>query len=215
MSQVSSARNTTTSTNRGWPVTKDAHAWVEAYDETVGWTIVESTPGAGTPSTAPPASARRIWENLRSWLHRMRVRIQHGGLLWIGAAGLAILKTPWGAGLTVILIVVAFLAIRRRWSKPGDQAEEPAVSELHRLLIRMDRRLARIAFPRGSSETLNQFSDRIRQEFSRNSHLLAIARWYRLYALVRYRNPLDFDAVEQLRRELADIDHAMIGSRAS
>ncbi|MBW3543893.1 MAG: transglutaminase-like domain-containing protein, partial [Planctomycetes bacterium] len=179
---------------------KDAHAWVEAWDDQRGWQIVEATPPAGQPLGEQISAATGFWEWLRLGFHRFRIRLKQEGLrgllaaLWSFATSIP--------GVLILLTLALYLRKRlagrtsgRRRAKPV----EPHLRELHELLARLDRRLAACGFRRVAGETLHQFAARLEAAAGNDVDLLTAATWYRRYAGARYGSVHTADPATMLR----------------
>ncbi|MBN2311318.1 MAG: transglutaminase domain-containing protein, partial [Candidatus Hydrogenedentes bacterium] len=175
---------------------KDAHAWVEAYDDARGWVIVEATPGDGVPGASPPNRLARLWDGVMFALARLR-RADFASII----SGLLrlLISVP---GLLIIAAAVGVLLLRN-WRKrvraAGRRPVDPAVAALHRLLAQMDARLQPRGLVRGPAETCHRFARRIAAEPDAPDVLPAAAAWYAEYAAVRFRPPIEPEAVERLR----------------
>lgn len=187
---------------------RDAHAWVEAYDESAGWITVEATPASGLPSAAPSSAAWQFWEYLRDRLRRLCIRIQQGGIQWLLTALVALLARLPGRLLLCGAALLAALFVLRKWWGRRPTRLNPLLTQLHRLLARMDARLRKLGLRRRDNETLHQFADRVHADANVPGARHHAAHWYRRYAAVRYGGPLDADTIEQLAAAL-DADVAL------
>ena len=148
---------------------KDAHAWVEAYDDRTGWTIVEATPAAGVPSTQA-GFLGQLWDAAKFGFYRVRAAIADGGLPAVAAlltiAGKWFLTNTVGrCVLALALAVIGVVLVRRfRNRKRPRKQVDPAIRVLNRLLAQMDKRLKRHGLVRRPTEPLRSFADRITNE---------------------------------------------------
>lgn len=156
---------------------RDAHAWVEAYDETAGWVTVEATPAAGVPPAQPPPWLARFGKQLGDFSLVVRDMVQVNGVEWLVRSVVLI---------SALGLLVFFLHSRRLWFRRVRAIRDPAFARLHKLLDRMDRRLQRRGITRQPGETLNQFAERVGTEYGHDADLCLDAQWYQLYASVRY-----------------------------
>jgi transglutaminase-like putative cysteine protease len=185
---------------------KDAHAWVEAWDDQHGWVTVDATPAEGVPSALDASTERQLWEFVRDHARTLWSRLQRGDLQ---AAALALVQLLWSP-LTLIVgavagsVVALRLMIRRRRSQLHATAD-PQYLELSRLLSRMDRRLRRRKLTRHTGETLHQFATRVCASEPGDQTLAAIADWYRQYAALRYAGQVERPSIQRLRTTLADL----------
>jgi protein-glutamine gamma-glutamyltransferase len=164
---------------------KDAHAWVEAYVDPKGWTVVETTPDSGIPQTHETSSLlARTWEAVTSYVRDVTFRTRRLGLLYL-------LK-----GILSNRILVFCLAIVAAWSgwriAKGWRAtrpietESPHQKELRRLLTLLDKLAARHQFVRRANETIGQFADRIDRAPDLSATDRPMAQIYRQYAALRF-----------------------------
>ncbi|QDV46171.1 Protein-glutamine gamma-glutamyltransferase [Stieleria neptunia] len=183
---------------------RDAHAWVEAYDEiSQQWFPVEATVGRtyrtllteeSLMSTTDGAQDGFLAGEEDQSLFGMIV----GRLLSFRATdSLTFLFRI--AQLPLFCIVVALLWIRHRQKQKA--GSDPMEFESRQMLHRVDRKLRKHALIRDRSETLHQFAARVeavageRREAA--SFLTTAAQWYRAYAAARYRGrmPTPMDVV--------------------
>jgi transglutaminase-like putative cysteine protease len=175
---------------------RDAHAWVEAYEPGTGWITVEPTPPAGVPGAGGLEPAP-WWSEAAYQANLFRVRVfaalqqgdLRGALAVLGealldVAGLA--ARGWWLWLPVAVVAALWL-LRARLAaalpRLPRRAPRPAPADRPRLaaLGRVDRAARRAGYRRAAFETPHQFARRI------DTALPEAARWYRAYALVRYR----------------------------
>ncbi|MBI4559278.1 MAG: transglutaminase domain-containing protein [Candidatus Hydrogenedentes bacterium] len=166
---------------------RDAHAWVEAYLEGRGWTLVEATPGSGVPSGQASQWAQ-LWDYVK-YLPRAALELfkTQGisavatwitGRLWKGVIYIGT-SLP---GLLVISIVALFATHRiLRHLRRSPKASDLHFAPLRRLLAKLDHHLAKQGLVRAGSETLHHFAGRIEVEGHSDE-----AAWYRTYAKARY-----------------------------
>jgi len=176
---------------------KDAHAWVEAYDRNRGWIQVEATPADGVPRPASASETNPWWESLSGDVQRRRVEFESAGWLAILTMTLEWLATIPGmlviVGGSVLFGRFCWRRLRRR-SPRKRQRLDPLARRRTRLLARMDRRLARHALVRAPNETLHQFALRL------GSH--AASDWYRHFAVALYTGSLDRNTLDQLAQQM-------------
>jgi transglutaminase-like putative cysteine protease len=164
---------------------RDAHAWVEAYDEEAQrWRIVEATPGEGVPSDRTSAPADEVVGGIWQTLLNLKEILENEGLaplVWHLIQSPAVQVTLLGG------MILLFLQYRRR----GGQTVEVRVRtttryrEWHRVLQEMDAGMARLGLRRGPDETPLQFADRVR-EMVAGGEADEAAKWYHDYATARY-----------------------------
>jgi protein-glutamine gamma-glutamyltransferase len=182
---------------------RDAHAWVEAYDRDRGWVLVEATPAAGVPQSDSSGTTDQRWDAWRARWQRAVAAIRQGGLRVILVAVGRWLQSP---GLWIVLLLLATAWALRRLVHRLRQASavpiDPRLEQLRRLLRRMDQRWRRAGIVRAPCETPHQFADRLLSISTAADHQQA-AKWYRQYATVRYSGPVDPQAIDQLRDQMA------------
>ena len=179
---------------------RDAHAWVEAWDNADGWVIVESTPDSGVPTAQANSGFAQLRDYLTGWFERFRIQWQRDGLIAVVRSLGEILRGPvGGAALGLTLLGLLIHLIRRRHRRSHDTSS-PLLNSLHRLLRRMDGHLKSHKLIRQPGETLHQFADRILNNPNTEFDLrCAVAAWYRNYASIRYVDTTDTIAQEHVK----------------
>lgn len=183
---------------------RDAHAWVEAWDDGRGrWVVVEATPPDGLPAAEPASGLDPLWQTVQWHLQRLRVALYTDGVtgllkrlgLLLLACGWALLSTPpLAAGLAVLIGWLLWRWARRRARRPRTPED---LQQLGRLLTRADRRARRMGLVRQPSETLVQFARRL--DATAKPSAGALAEWYVHFAAVRYgrREQGQLDALDK------------------
>ncbi|MCA9069299.1 MAG: transglutaminase domain-containing protein, partial [Planctomycetaceae bacterium] len=197
---------------------RDAHAWVEAYDEEIqGWVIVEATPSEGVPTLHESESP--WWESLRDDWRKFQVFVAQGR--WNRAGWL--LLSSWLL-VVFVLLVAGFalyltLRIRSRWPRKKAPIEElsPEILEMRKLLERMDQQLQHHGLLRHGGETLHQFAARIsrwtqwKQTKKSKAETAGLtssqfadraANWYRDYACSVYTGQWNAETRQKLLNHL-------------
>ncbi len=175
---------------------RDAHAWVEYYDDQQQtWVSLESTPGReyqtleidnGTAQTTlADQRALELESATLGWLRRLWGSIVSLRVTDALSIVFRILQMPLLIGL------VLWLWWRKR--QIGGDAEAVALAAARRT---MDRRMRRRGWNRRPSETLHQFADRLEQpagkpdsekERQKLAERAAAAQWYRVHAVELFR----------------------------
>ena len=167
----------------------DAHAWVEAWDETTGrWEIVDPTvPAALDAGAAQAEDALGRGSALRRgrlWAMLYRFGLA-GPVLWL----LELLGPPWvGPTLLGLVIMTTILVVRRRRRVRRARrtgVDDVALQRLEALRRRVDRRLARQGLRRADWQTLHAFAAHLERTLDEMT-ATRIATWYRRYARLRY-----------------------------
>jgi len=182
---------------------KDAHAWVEAWDDERGWVIVEATPHSGVPTALEATSSRHLWEHLRDQARLLWAKLRRGDVRAVAQLAFELLRSP--PALVLFAIVAGLLAlrmlVRKVRSKPRI-VRDPQFADLARLLDRMDRRLRARKLTRQTGETLHQFAGRIGDTVPGDETMAAIADWYRDYASLRYAGQSDGAALKRMQERV-------------
>jgi transglutaminase-like putative cysteine protease len=174
---------------------KDAHAWVEAWDDQLGqWVLVEPTPPAGQPSPRSGSWMAYLWDYARFLWRRVQAAVSEkgvSGLLGWAAHGLrslaVLLVTTVPGWLTLMLLaLLGWRRVSRQLARrAAERPDDPLLRRMHGMLRQMDRlvgRCSRGRLRRHRGETLHAFADRLRQR----PPLAELAEWYESYAAVRY-----------------------------
>ena len=191
---------------------RDAHAWVEAYDDDRGWFTVEPTVSGGLPDAD---RSRRtgwvgyLWDWMRFGHEQRRAAYALGGMK---AACKRVFGQAWAVVRRALRSVPGMLAaacavgwalwrLLRGWSARRPRRQAPRAG-LQRLLDRMERRLARRGITRRDAETLHQFASRLRHEHKDDPALRAVADWCVEYAVGRYSGAPEADTTVALEARL-------------
>jgi hypothetical protein len=194
---------------------KDAHAWVEAYDEDRGWVLVEATPAAGVPQATRQGLAAALLDYTSMQFRRLRAALSSFSAMRAAFASLVtnlnahkgLLALILGLILAIIItlpLILPYLAgtrwsLRRRKNFP-DLGPEPSsqVRALHELLAAQDRIMKAAGFERTAGETLHGFAARL-QTSDEFDGLPNHAHWYRRYAAARFGAELQAGEAEDLQ----------------
>ena len=181
---------------------RDAHAWVEAYDDQKkSWFAIESTPGRSYQSVSPPddlASQSQVQEGrsgdadsaggIRGFLASF-----FGYLFSLRATDTFYVLFRY-AQIAVLIGLVVWLVGRIR--RANESQSEAAERACRKMLARVDQILGRKGFERAPSESLHQFANRVEQESlqamdrssaAKREQLLRATRWLREFADARYQ----------------------------
>jgi protein-glutamine gamma-glutamyltransferase len=182
---------------------KDAHAWVEAWDEQHGqWRLVEATAAGGVPTGRAAGKWDYWWDSVKYHLQSLRVAIYRDGLKGLGIwLGQMLLTWPVLVVMGVIFALLIVRRIRRRIRRRKKSRKlEPVVVELQRLLRQIDQRVGRQGFVRRPGETLHHFASYLEKQAQDDSVLLRAVDWYRRYADVRYCQGITIQDIQHLNR---------------
>jgi transglutaminase-like putative cysteine protease len=185
---------------------RNAHAWVEAYDEQRGgWVRVESTPAAGIPTPQEDRLVTRLADSLQHYWTMFRLRLRENGL---GGLASMLLATAWSIpGLVVMLVMTLSFLIRRQPPRARRERRlpDPRLRAMHAALARLDQTVRRRGLERGPEETLARFARRVRRTAGDDVWSTAVADCYLLYAELRYQGQTDPRAVDTFRTMVAGI----------
>lgn len=194
---------------------RDAHAWVEAWDEQEGWFIVEATPSNGLPEAGAGQRTnplRDLWSLLSLQVRQLIDALRQGA--WEAVAdslgGLAyglyrFIRRTW-VPLVAALSFFMVVSRLRRWRRNRPNrviAETEFARRMQRQLFAMDRHAKRrLKLERAPDVTPHAFAARIEAAEGADESRCALAGGYRAWALLRYQPA---PAAEQLARLEATI----------
>ena len=180
---------------------RDAHAWVEAWDDERGWVTVEATPGDGVPDEQPVAEVQQFREFLAARLQHLRIEFQHKGLQGLFFAVLRRLKTPAGITILSLSVLVTLYLYRNRLARllhlRSEKLDQQSIA-FQRSLRQVDRAVARFGFERSPQQTLDAFADELLAAADEHPAISTAADWYRQYARLRYGGSDGGKAVDYL-----------------
>jgi protein-glutamine gamma-glutamyltransferase len=172
---------------------EDAHAWVEAYDESVGWVTVDSTPASGIPDELSASSSTQLYEYLRDEFHRLRTGWQQRGFASIRATLKSLILSPVGLTIltTVVLIAAGVMFRRLRQHRHVDRAaytaSTPIVEQLQTARQKLDVTLKRVWRVRLPGETVDRYAQQLANGATdQHDPLSEAADWYTQYAELRF-----------------------------
>ncbi len=185
---------------------KDAHAWVEAYDDRKQqWVTVESTPAAGIPQPRAASLWSQTFDAVQLFLarftnlarnYRVGEMLQRlWGLIW---------SIPGLVTLSLMLISPLMWKNRRlpHWTRHRDDAR---LKSMHAVLSQLDRLAKHHNRERQSDETLLQFARRLRKSDDGSVGSQSLADCYDLYCSLRFRGQTGPEAIDQLEDALARV----------
>ena len=123
----------------------DAHAWTEVFLSGIGWVSFDPTPPTGASEGAGENTAL---SRAVVFGHGSATHTRHTGSAGQGGrsrstsgagAGAPLLVLALGLGAIAALCGAAYLVRRGRRRRTADRAEDPAVAELRRALVRLGR----------------------------------------------------------------------------
>jgi hypothetical protein len=187
----------------------DAHAWLEAWDQEQNqWTIVEATVGQGLATMSVDEQAAGTGGGTGALLTQLLQALYEYGLF--GVLGWLFKSYGLRAGIILMLIflgtaLVVKLSRRCETKKHKSRAQsmamkDPSLIGLHKMLARMDRKVKTAGLRRDISETLNDFSGRLRKRDTGDGLWTKISDWYLEYAHLRYRRKISSGDLEQLQQ---------------
>ncbi|NQV27512.1 MAG: transglutaminase domain-containing protein [Rhodopirellula sp.] len=184
---------------------EDAHAWVEAYDETRGWLIVDTTPAAGIPDDTSTSAWTQLYEYLRDEFHRLRVNWQQHGVSALITSINNFSGSPLGIGLITIATLTAagvFLWRRRRRNRKSQSTRttlSPTIARLQTARQKLDLALKRIWRVRLPGETVDQYAQQLASgPYGQHDPLNQAADWYARYAALRFSAEPDPSTVNEI-----------------
>lgn len=146
---------------------RDAHAWVEAWDPDQGWVTVEATAGGGVPADSAVSPSTQFREFLATRFQQLRIEWQRKGLRGLIMAVLRRLLTPAGLSLLGIVTLIVLFVLRRRLASLVRWKREPIderTRAFHAVLQNVDRVVERLGFERSPQQTIDAFADSLVRE---------------------------------------------------
>lgn len=172
---------------------EDAHAWVEAYDETIGWVTVDTTPAGGIPDETSVSSSTQFYEYLRDEFHRIRIGWQQRGFASITTSMKSLILSPLGLGFTSLIALIFSGVMLRRWrqrrhvDRAAYASSSPVIEQLQTARQKLDVTLKRVWRIRLPGETVDQFARQLATgAIDQHDPLTRVADWYAQYAALRF-----------------------------
>ena len=172
---------------------EDAHAWVEAYDETIGWVTVDTTPASGIPDETSVSSSTQLYEYLRDEFHRIRIGWQQRGFASIKTSLKSLILSPLGVGFYSLIALVFSGVMLRRWrqrrhvDRAAYSASSPVIEQLQTARQKLDVTLKRVWRIRLPGETVDQYARQLATgAIDQHDPLTQVADWYAQYAALRF-----------------------------
>lgn len=180
---------------------RDAHAWVEAWDESSQtWRIVESTPAEGVPQGDANDAQHQLVDALKTMYRRWRASLQERDIqeeLTARAAELLSPSTMLTIGCLAALGAV-YLSYQQRRALGGND-----LAIYHVTLDQVTAALRHRGLQRGDAETLRTFAERVADD-GETHWAVDTARWLNEYAALRYRRESDAEGVAALLEQLSE-----------
>lgn len=180
---------------------RDAHAWVEAWDDVAErWRVVEATPSVGVPKAQGAGTGSHFGDAITTLFRRWRASLEKRNLQAELTNRAAEILSP-----TILLFIgciagvgAAFLSYQQRRNKNDGE-----LTWFHLLLTQIHAGLKSHQLIRPAEETLASFAARVADD-GPSDWAIPAARWLNDYSAVRYRrNALSDD---QQTRELARLE---------
>ncbi|MCA9030925.1 MAG: transglutaminase domain-containing protein [Planctomycetaceae bacterium] len=174
---------------------RDAHAWVEAYDDNLQqWVLVESTPGGGVPQERTTGQLDASWQASRTYF-------QHA-VVWFSQLSFhsVLMYGRWLLGALAVVGLGLWLVRSQRLNFRRTSGEETLSHERQMLLAErcaFDKLVQSRGLERQGHETVSQFAERILTELP-DAWGTRAAAWYHEYANVRFCTASD-DEIESLQ----------------
>jgi len=193
----------------------DAHAWAEAWDrEQNQWKIVEATVGQDLTSTSLDEQVASAGGGDNVLSRQLLQAMYEYGLF--GALGWLFMSSGLRTGIILMAIftgIVVVIIFRRRRAKKSllyahlSAIKDPALINLHNILAKMDRRVKAAGLSRELSETLHDFSVRLRRHKAGDGLWIKISDWYLEYTGLRYSRMISSGRLEKLQQLARDLWH--------
>lgn len=194
---------------------RDAHAWVEAWDDDKGWFLVEATPSNGLPEASDgirTSTLSDLWSlvtlQVRQLIDALRDGTWHEAIAALTALLLGLYGFIQKAWLPLVillgLIVVLLRLIRYRKQRPARMMHEGEFERrMHGQLKAMDRTVRRrLRIERAAHVTPHAFALVLEELSGAAGEHGRIARWYRTWAELRYQSRAESSTVDDLEAEV-------------
>jgi transglutaminase-like putative cysteine protease len=197
---------------------RDAHAWVEAWDDQRGWFLVEATPASGLPEAGGTQRSHLLgdlWSLISLHFRQLLSALRDGAwrrsvdILAALLAGLYLfVQEAWLPLVAILALIILLLRLlRRRKRRPTSSLPEGEIARrMHRQLQTMDafvRRRHRLE--RSAHVTPHAFAREIERAVVGDEEPGRLARWYRAWADLRYQTSADPSALDALEAQVRAI----------
>lgn len=193
---------------------RDAHAWVEAWDDEKGWFLVEATPSNGLPESSGGTRANALgdlWSliklHLRQLLDALRDGAWRAAIDTIAALLFGLYQFVQEAWLPMLfllgLVMLLLRLIRYRRQRPARMLHEGEFERrMHGQIKTMDRTVRRrLRIERAAHVTPHAFARILESSPGAPEEGGRIARWYRAWAELRYKALSDSTELDRLEAE--------------
>jgi transglutaminase-like putative cysteine protease len=197
----------------------DAHAWAEAWDrERNQWTTVEATVGEDAAGTAPADELQSERSGARVLLGQLLQGLYEYGLpgviSWLfrsyGLLTSVLVSTVLLSGALALALWRRYTSRIRAGSIRSPAVGNPALVTLHKMLARMDRKVAAAAgLKRHLTETLHVFCGRLSERDSGDGLWKRIADWYGEYSNLRYGGPISAEHLHELQQRARGLQDSL------
>lgn len=194
---------------------RDAHAWVEAWDDQKGWFIVEATPSNGLPEAGQGEAGNvlsDLWSLLKFQIRRLITALREGAwrvVLEVTATLLLglyrFVQRAWMPLVLALGLFIFFLRLLRRWrERPARLLPQGELfRRMHRQICTIDKFVKRRhRLERAPHMTPHAFARILETEGTDSTACGRLATWYRSWAEARFQPETDPQAVEALEAQM-------------
>lgn len=189
----------------------DAHAWIEVWDSAQQkWLTIEPTvtDESTTEIDTTPISTDGPHSqfNLREFIQGIYDYGLAGPLVQFFISGgiWGQLSFSLGIVLSLGLIVRYWIVTSRRLQGLGSKRhpQDDRLTDLHKQLKKLERRLQQFGQQRPAHESLSQFSQRLQPKDSSDPFWSQAATWVQRYNTIRYSSQFATDQIQDLKQDL-------------